>query len=449
MENRTFLYKTIVGSILTFLLSLYLFPIVFTFFPIANTKVVFAACGLGWFIINMAMEQRKANLPKDLLVCFIIALLVSLAGLASMTINNTMDTAYASYVVSMCVWLGGAYFCVNIIKLFHKEVNIDILCNYIIAVGVFQCISVLLIKYVPYANNLTIRLISDFAGVGSMAHIVEGGRNYGFGAALDPSGTRFAAMLIILACVLTRSEKRMSSKLIFLYILSFFVILVIGNMVARTTTVGAIIAIGIIGIRLFASEKWGHKGKTLSLFISILLLVIGVTVYMYNHNTTFQKDLRFAFEGFFALVEDGYWHTNSNDNLQNMYIFPDNPKTWLIGDGYFNKPDAIDGNYFIGYNPTEYYKGTDVGYCRFLFYFGLTGLILFMTFFVTVGHFCSIKNKDYKWMFTFFVLLNFIIWFKVATDIFLIFALFLCLPPTEETVKVENYKRTYRRMIRV
>ena len=38
---------------------------------------------------------------------------------------------------------------------------------------------------------------------------------------------------------------------------------------------------------------------------------------------------------------------------------------------------------------------------------------------------------QFKYMFIFLLLLNFIIWFKVATDIFVVFAPFLCLAASE------------------
>ena len=75
---------------------------------------------------------------------------------------------------------------------------------------------------------------------------------------------------------------------------------------------------------------------------------------LYNSDPKFYNRTRFAFEGFFSLVEDGYWHTGSNDKLATMYVFPDNPETWLIGDGYFGNP-ADDLNY-IGENTEGYYK---------------------------------------------------------------------------------------------
>lgn len=71
--------------------------------------------------------------------------------------------------------------------------------------------------------------------------------------------------------------------------------------------------------------------------------------------------------------------------------------------------------------------GSDVGYVRFIFYFGLTGLIAFSLFMIKAGLICFKRFRDYRYMFLMFVALNFIIWLKVSTDIFLVFAPFLCL----------------------
>lgn len=62
-----------------------------------------------------------------------------------------------------------------------------------------------------------------------------------------------------------------------------------------------------------------------------------------------------------------------------MYVFPDNLKTWIIGDGYFSNPYNTDP-FYIGTRSRGYYMGTDVGYLRFIFYFGLIGLSAFIAF---------------------------------------------------------------------
>lgn len=71
--------------------------------------------------------------------------------------------------------------------------------------------------------------------------------------------------------------------------------------------------------------------------------------------------------------------------------------------------------------------GTDVGYLRFIFYFGVIGLLAFSYFIIKVGQLCMKKSPSIKPLLLMLLLVNFIIWFKVSTDIFLVFALFFCI----------------------
>ena len=144
-------------------------------------------------------------------------------------------------------------------------------------------------------------------------------------------------------------------------------------------------------------------------------------------NDTFRYWLRFAFEGFFNLVENGEYSVASNDTLKDMYVFPDNLKTWIIGDGYFSNPYWSDANYiWQGQNRRGYYMGTDVGYLRFIFYFGVIGLAAFSAFIVKACTTCMNLMNRHKLMFLFIMAANFTVWLKVATDLFCIMAIFLC-----------------------
>ena len=98
-------------------------------------------------------------------------------------------------------------------------------------------------------------------------------------------------------------------------------------------------------------------------------------------------------------------------------------KTWIIGDGYFSSPFDTDP-YYNGKRTGGYYMGTDVGYLRFIFYFGTVGLICFSILIIQIGKICALKFNDEKILFYLLILLNFTIWLKVSTDIFLVFALF-------------------------
>lgn len=159
--------------------------------------------------------------------------------------------------------------------------------------------------------------------------------------------------------------------------------------------------------------------------------------YLYNTDENFYTNIRFGFEGFFSLWETGKWQTSSNDILLNhMIVFPDNWMTWLIGDGYAANPAdktlSFFDPYYTGPIYHGYYKGTDIGYLRYIFYFGLVGTITFVLFMWRVACTCISRFKEYEILFLMILLINYIGWFKVSTDIFLVFALFLVLSREDE-----------------
>ena len=71
--------------------------------------------------------------------------------------------------------------------------------------------------------------------------------------------------------------------------------------------------------------------------------------------------------------------------------------------------------------------GTDIGYLRFIFYFGLIGLSTFVLFIIYSAQLCVKAFPKYKLMFFSILLVGLVVWLKVSTDIFLVFALFICL----------------------
>ena len=417
----------ILAIILTGILtSFYFFPFEFAFLPGANTKMIMAGLGLVILVVNMARGQRPA-MDKDFFQLSLCAIGVSLSGLISVTLNDTHDYTYASYIVSMWVWLGGAYTVIQVMRRVHGGVSIELVANYLIAVCVAQCvIAFTMDQYAPLKQFVDSFLASE----GFMGKVED--RIYGIGASLDVAGMRFAAVLTIIISLCLRLESTDTKKM-WLYIISFSVIVVIGNMIGRTTTVGA----GIALCYALLCTMWGGKKKTTLglfwkyIFVEVIIL-IPIVVYLYNTNVAIHNNLRFAFEGFFSLWEKGKWQTNSNSILADMFIFPDNVKTWLIGDGYFDNPFYANIDpYFIGEVTGGFYKGTDVGYCRFLFYFGLMGLGAFMFFMYRAMQICWNRFGSYRIMFLIILLLNYMVWVKVSSDLFLVFAIFLCVSKEE------------------
>ena len=418
--------------------SFYFFPFEFTFLPGVNTKMAMAGMGLVLYALDLA-KGRAPQINKDGFQIALIAALVSLCGLASVIINNTNDYTYATYIVSMFVWLGGAYTAVKIVKWLHGYVSVELICNYLIGVCVGQCVLALMIDSIPSFKALVDSYVVGFDFV-DVDMLNRNGRLYGIGAALDVAGTRFAAVLVIIAVLLQRLSESRYRSYMWLYLLSFLFIALVGNMVARTTTVGVLVALSYwvasSGICELSLQK--DKMRVWKYALISLCAVLPIVIYLYSTNQQFHDNIRFAFEGFFSLAETGKWETNSNSILKTMVVFPDNFKTWIIGDGYFENPYWSDP-YYVGPNFRGYYMQTDIGYLRFLFYFGLVGLASFMIYFIKVAKTTVSRFPKYITMFWLVLAINMIVWLKVSTDIFLVFAIFLCISKEDN----EEYENKY------
>lgn len=413
------LFPILLIAILT---SFFYFPFEFSFLPGINTKMAMAGMGLVLLILKLAL-YGKGELNKDVFIAWILALSVSLASLAAMIYNGTSDASYLSYVISMMVWLSAAYFVVSVMKRVHGYVSVEMICFYMVLVGSLQCILAISMDFIP---SLKTFVDSFLGGTGFMGK--NEGRLYGVGCALDVAGGRFAALLIMISCVLPKVLNRQNNQwLIIFYISSFFIISIIGNMIGRTTSVGMLMALLILLMKLVFNNQ---ERKMLKWLVPMSLTFIILAVFLYTSEPKFREYLRFGFEGFFSLVEQGEWDVHSNDLLADGFIFPDNPKTWIIGDGYMGDP--LTNPYYIGEATYGFYMNTDMGYSRFLFYFGLIGLSVFCFFMLKVACICISRFPSHVFMFICVLLLNYVIWIKSTTDLFLAFAMFLCVSSDEE-----------------
>ncbi len=424
--------KIIIGIITVVLMSFFYFPFEFVFLPGVNTKMALAGVGLVIFMMNFS-NKRDALLDIDFMWISILALLISLVSLVSTTLNETTDGSFTTYFISMWVWLGGAYAVIQWILLSHKRISVKLVSDYLIIVCVCQCIISLLMLYIPSLKNF----VDSFLGGDDAYMGIAESRVYGIGCALDVAGLRFCAVLMMIANM-SFLEKNNTNQLL-LYIASFIIIAVFGNMIARTTTVGVLLALLYYIIMTISSNTIPKEIKSEFWKIMFIILVIGVpiVIYLYNVNSTFYSNIRFGFEGFFSLFEKGKWETTSSNILINsMVVFPDNIRTWIIGDGYAANP-SVDP-YYTGEIYRGYYMGTDIGYIRYIFYFGLLGLSLFIVFFLKAANICAKRFPKYELMFYMILIVNYIGWLKVTTDIFPAFAVFLAMSAKDFIQDNEN-----------
>lgn len=407
--------------------TFFFFPFYPTFLPSVNTKMMMAACGLVALAYNLTTNGR-GKMNKDFLILSLVSMGVSMASLLAMVINDTPDDSYLDYFVSMWVWLGAAYFMVNMIKFTHGRANVELICYYLISVGVCQCILAETMDHVPIVKTWVDSILS---GEGFMGKNTD--RLYGLGCALDVAGSRFAVLLIIIAFLLPKeSTNTPFVKKTCLLLFSFGIIAFIGNSIGRTAVIGMVIGIAFLVLTImgYGQMKSDTRSSLTQGFLIFVFSIATIGTFLYNADAKWQKSIEFGFEGFFSLARKGKWEVHSNEMLKGGYVFPDNLKTWIIGDGYM-APTTNDP-YYVGKTYIGFYKDTDVGYSRFIFYFGLIGLAAFSVFMVVATKICMSRFKNYKMLFALMLLVNFIVWLKVSTDIFLCFAPFLALTAPNE-----------------
>lgn len=424
--------KALGSFLIVILTSLFYFPFNTSLLPTVNTKMAVAMVGLVLFAYQIT-QKRNGEVNSTFVSVSAWALFVSVIGLVSALANDSGDYTYADYIVTVWVWMGGAYTVIKCIDAVYGKATLRLLTNFLLVVCIVQCIlSQIIDTNVQFAEWVDNFMVST----GFMGKVE--GRLYGIGCALDVAGLKFCAVLILLAYFAINPSGKINVYIeTFLYVVAFFIIGILGSMISRTTSIGVLIVVGYwIWTSLYHNRhpiSSEHRSYYfLKVMAVVFIILVPIIVYLYRMDADFYEKLRFGFEGFFSLVEKGKWDVSSNNRLMGMWVWPDNFVTWLIGDGYFNSPDL--NPYYIGPSFEGYYMGTDIGYCRFIFYFGLIGLAVFCAYFINCAKQCSNNIPQCSILFWLILLINFLGWAKVSSDIFPIYALILMLgkEPTEE-----------------
>lgn len=391
-------------------LSFYVFPVSFTFLPEAlNSKMIVAGWGLGVFCWR-SFRQHSVEISRIVLISGLLASIFSLWCLIAVTLAETYDMEYVSYIKSFLTWVLGAYGALAVMKFCTGKDDLFTLTKYLAIVSVAQCLLALLIDNVGAISSVVdsiFRFGQDF--------YKRGNRLYGIGCALDVAGVRFSAILLLIAHQIATNHK-VGEKTVSIstFLTAFLIVSVIGAMISRTTMIGIALGLAYMALANMAVGRGGYvTSRQVRIFIvSFVILTIAIVLgtYLYESNREFHENLRFGFEGFFNWVETGEFRTGSTDHLETMWVWPDNRRTWLIGEG------------IVGVFKTN----SDIGYVNFIFYCGLVGLVIYSIYYI-YNHLCLNEKYDrFALLSILLVALTFIIWAKVQTDIFFIDALLFC-----------------------
>lgn len=184
----------------------------------------------------------------------------------------------------------------------------------------------------------------------------------GWGDNLIFAGGTSSALGIILSVYKYCSYQ--SGKYKYLYLLIAIFILFSGILIARTTILGIPLACILL---LYYIKNVKIFFKYLLIGISFCITVILIFFFIVPKLDAGMSN--WAFEIVFNLLDDGEASSASTNDLLNMWnILPNSPITWIIGDGIFETSNG-------------YYKGTDVGIMRIIFFIGIIGLFSILKLF--------------------------------------------------------------------
>lgn len=405
---------------LVVLFFIYIYSLRFIFVPgDIGTRAMIGVVGLLLLFIDVLHSFSKGKLLVKLRYVSITLCLVLIPTVSLLTNiwNVTSEQFFLTYPISIILVLAGAYPVTRAVILVYDRVDFELIAKYIIVAVVIQCIIALMMFILPAMRSFLIEILVH-TDASKMHFDMEGFRLIGFGAQFFEAGVINCVALILIASLF--KGRLLSIGYMLWLIFSFFIIFSIGMMMARTTIIGVPLAGAVL---LYKSRFWKLRlsSKFLRAISSILIFSLLATVIIVSLPSSLKNEIEqpaeFGLEMFINYFEKGQFSSASTTQLFNMYdTYPDNAKTWIIGNGYWSDPMDRD----------SYYMSTDVGYARLIFYFGIIGLLFYFSYQVAIARSANrATGGTYKPFFVTLIALVLVLNLKGFTDMSSTFSLFL------------------------
>ncbi len=317
--------------------------------------------------------------------------LMSLFTVLSSVVNTITENTFIIFPFQVIYLLLLSYCIYYITKRFCKVISFYVITRYFLMTLVVQSV----IAIVMFVNQPICLFLFYLQGIDLTSRVIKmyfGVRLIGLGCFYFGAGAIYGLGLIaIMPFMLKAKNKQQLIKLILLYVYIF----IVGIFFARTAMIGCVFSIVYLIFCILIPKMCNKVFLVFRQFI-IYLTVFGIAlVFIYTSSPKLQEDygdiIDFGFEAFINLVENGELSTASSDGLTEYHlsIWPQNQKTYYIGDMRWTKGDS-------------YYSDSDVGYVRLLFYFGVPGVILFLLYQYSIVRISGLIFKERILSFFFF-----------------------------------------------
>lgn len=340
----------------------------YIFIPHSN-NTFFGLLGLILYTTkgNKWMDNYHLYLKPKLLISQYYPVLIF--AILTLIINFSTDIYYVKYIIVNYLAYWSWYF---VAYLFYEEYNrldINILIKYFVLSALLQVILSLLMFTNPNFQDFLLSFLKQDEISLDAIQRTQGGRLLTFGSQFYTAGLINGLILILIALTISNNDFTYKKRLF--YIFSFFIITIFGMMMARTTLIGCIAGM------LILMHSWIKSFKAFVLSLLSFLLIIFLfgyvaSKYFDNSAIDFVALSKFAFDMFEEGGGSQFEH--SMESMWSMYKFPNDFKTWIIGDARWMNDSG-----------TGYYMNVDIGYLRALYYLGIFGLIaLFVYYYRTI-----------------------------------------------------------------
>lgn len=319
--------------------------------------------------------------------------LMSLFTVLSSVVNTITENTFIIFPFQVIYLLFLSYCIYYITKRFCKVISFYVITRYFLIMLVVQSV----IAIVMFVNQSICLFLFDLQGIDLTSRVIKmyfGIRLIGLGCFYFGAGAIYGLGLIaIIPFMLKAKSKQQLIKLILLYVYIF----IVGIFFARTAMIGCVFSIVYLIFCILIPKMRNKVFLVFRQFITYITVFGIALVAIYISFPKLQEDygdiINFGFEAFINLVENGELSTASSDGLTEYHlsIWPQNKKTYYIGDVRWTKGDS-------------YYGNSDVGYVRLLFYFGVPGVILFLLYQYSIVRIAGLIFKERVLSFFFFMM---------------------------------------------
>jgi hypothetical protein len=361
------------------------------------------------YIVAKFLVSRDFSMPKNILNASILVFCTIFFIILSLFYNSTSDFLFVKTMISFffAAWFS-AYFLVLFINRLYGKINFEILADFYIIAADIQIVLSILFFIFPKIGNVAYSLLWQAEVSKGTFEYVLGKRLLGFGAQFFGGGVKYGFVLLLIAAILKNNILPYQKALF--YSISFLLIFLLGMMTSRTTFVGGALAM------LILCKKGSVRNTKKILFYVVFFGISIISIFLLINERITGNLIKFGYK---VIVDRREFLRNINLYLK-MQIFPDTFKTWIIGDGYLMNPKVT--------SELSYYMGTDVGYSRLLFYFGIIGTFFYFCANIYLIHCAKTNNKKkYAFFFLLSAVLLIIVNLKGLTSLSILIAPFLFL----------------------